>query len=92
MANCERCGVNLPQARLFRVTCGSCGAKHKAVRNRSLSWLSGVYGALAFVVIPLGLFVPGPLWLKIILLPLLYIAGGIAIALVTQQWRIVNDF
>jgi hypothetical protein len=50
-----------------------------------------MYGALAFVVIPLGLFVPGPLWLKIIVLPLLYIAGGIGIALATQHWRIVKD-
>jgi ribosomal protein L37E len=91
MANCERCGKKLPKTRLFQATCSSCGAKHKAIRNKKLSWLSALYGALAFVLIPLGLFVPGPFWVKIIVMPMLYVAGGIGVAVITQQWRVVND-
>lgn len=88
--SCSRCGVNLPRLRLFRVTCGNCGAKYKAVRNQDLSWVSGVYGALAFIAIPLGLFSPVPFWLKVTVLPLLYIAGGIGIAIAIQRWQIAN--
>ena len=90
-AGCERCGADLPQMRLFRVTCAKCGAVHAATRNKRLAWISSVYGASAFIVLPLALFLPGALWLKVVVIPLLYIFGGIVVALATQNWRISSS-
>lgn len=91
MTTCQRCGARLPSIRLFHSTCRECGAKHKAVRNQALSWISGIYGGLAFIVIPVSLFLPGPLWMKIIGFPMLFIAGGIILAVVTQQWKLEKE-
>jgi hypothetical protein len=88
---CERCGAELPQIRLFRVACANCGAVHAATRNKKRAWIFSIYGASAFIVIPLALLLPGALWFKVLVVPLLYIFGGIVLALATQNWHIPSS-
>jgi hypothetical protein len=56
------------------------------VRRYEYAWLSGIYGALAFVILPIGFILPGPLWIGIVVVPAIYIAGAVLIGVYLQRW------
>lgn len=84
MSVCEDCGQRLQQFRPFTQACPACGARHRARGNPPM-W-SGLAGGLFPVLWLLGLFLPGPLWLRIFAVPLIFVLGGSATALATQRW------
>lgn len=83
---CEQCGATLRQYRFFRNCCLVCGSRYRAAPQRGLSWQAGIYGAMSALVLPAGLFVPGPLWLGLFVIPVAYIALGILLSLTLQRW------
>jgi len=83
---CTRCGHPLPSPRLFKNTCGNCGAEFTATRHRGFSVASFVYGALAIPLMVVALLLPFPIWFNLGVLPLLYILGAVALSVIQQEW------
>ena len=81
---CGQCGAPLRRFKFFRQACVQCGARHKAARGVSL--LGGILGALASFMLIAGFFLPGPLWVPLLLVPALLVVAGIVAGLLSQRW------
>ncbi|MFY2763920.1 hypothetical protein [Arenimonas sp. MALMAid1274] len=84
-AFCESCGATLHQFRIFKQKCQVCGTTHKAKAERG-SIVGLVYGLLFPVILIGGFWLPGPIWIPLVVIPLLLIVVGIAGSLATQRW------
>ena len=86
--NCQKCNSRLPFLRRSTVTCSGCGAIY--VAERRLSLVTSIYGAAAFVIIPAGFLGPWNLGIKLILIPALYIIGGIYLGRRNVRWILTS--
>ena len=81
---CGQCGAPLRRFEFFSQACVQCGARHKAVRGMSL--VGGILGALTPFILMGGFFLPGPLWVPLLLVPALLVVAGILGGLLSQRW------
>jgi len=71
------------------MTCSVCGARYRAVKNPKFSIISGLYGGLSFLLMPLSLLLPIKinLPLRIVLFFSFFLFLGIAIDWYFQKWK-----
>ena len=65
-----------------------CGAKYEAI-DKGFSLLSGLYGAGVMLYLPFLIFVPLPMWLKLYVVPLAYLAVGYFVWVRQALWVVV---
>jgi len=83
---CESCNNKLPWFRFFNQTCVVCGTKYKAVKKKKFSYLSALVGIGVPLYLPFVIFVPLPMWVKLYLVPLLYVMLGLLLSIHLRMW------
>ena len=94
MTPCEHCGEPLRQFRLFRQRCPVCGTLHRASHKGVAGGWRFLGGALGFATPFLlvgGFFLPGPLWVPLLIVPGVLLATGITLSLAMQRWHRVPE-
>ena len=84
-ACCAACSAPLNQHALFRQRCPACHASHVA-RPGGFTAAGAVLGLVGPIVWVGSLFLPTPLWVPLVVVPLALVVAGVYIALRSQRW------